>query len=241
MAPTKLWRLLAAIQGWRALNGSSTWELDLPEVSGFDQIDPASWLALRRQLQKILKENYTGRPSYRLVIDCPGPAVKVRLIVSRHLSEDLKQEGSGGTDRDPGPASSPGSTPAGSPVAGPNPATASWGGQFRQHDKSNVLYQIANRPAGLRPSGNDDFAVFPDRHPQAAVHNLVVSKGEHVSIEDLDDRLWEGLRQVLVREIAALTGAGRDIKKSVYRLIINTGPGVQTIPQLHVHLLAELS
>lgn len=222
-------KILAAIQGFSALGRGTTWDLDLPEAAGFKDISHEAWSALRQQIQKILKENAAGRPSYRIVIDSPGPArsasapLRIKLIISGRLSHHISGKWAEGQEPDKPPF------PESSPLAGDD---------FNGHDGSNVLYRKANNGQGHRPSSTANFAVFPDKYPQAPVHNLIVSKGEHTSIEDFDESLWEELRQVLVREIANLTEEGRDITKTGYRIVINTGPGLQTVPQMHCHILA---
>ena len=82
---------------------------------------------------------------------------------------------------------------------------------------------------------DDDVLAFHDLRPQAPVHVLVIPK-QHVSgaAEAPSPELWGGLMAGAVR-VAARLGLDQD----GYRLVINSGQGAgQTIPHLHVHVLA---
>lgn len=79
---------------------------------------------------------------------------------------------------------------------------------------------------------------FRDVNPQAPVHVLIIPK-EHVgsSAEVSENSLWADL-------MASVTYVAKELglNKSGYRLVINCGAQAgQTIPHLHVHLLAGRS
>ncbi|MCL1875163.1 MAG: histidine triad nucleotide-binding protein [Synergistaceae bacterium] len=82
---------------------------------------------------------------------------------------------------------------------------------------------------------NDNVIAFNDVAPQAPTHIVVVPK-EHVknATEVIDSRLWSGFMDVVIQVVSKL-----DLDKQGYRLVINTGEhGGQTVPHLHLHILA---
>ena len=99
-----------------------------------------------------------------------------------------------------------------------------------------IFCKIAN---GEIPSDfvyqDDEVAVFKDVKPQAPVHLLVIPK-KHVksSAEVSDPAVFSALVGRAV-EVARKLGLDKD----GYRMVINTGEqGGQTVPHLHLHLLA---
>lgn len=81
----------------------------------------------------------------------------------------------------------------------------------------------------------DDVLIIRDIRPQAPVHLLVIPR-EHVSsAAGVDDpRLWGQVMGEAV-ETARVLG----LEERGFRLVVNTGDQAgQTIPHLHVHLLA---
>ena len=102
---------------------------------------------------------------------------------------------------------------------------------------SNCLFcKIANGtiPANRLAEGDDALA-FPDIHPQAPVHILVIPKKHIASLAHArpEDAALLGRLLAFAAEVA------REQKLSDgYRLVINTGPdGGQTVEHLHIHLL----
>lgn len=84
-------------------------------------------------------------------------------------------------------------------------------------------------------SETDKILVIRDIRPQAPLHLLVIPK-EHVtsSVEVERPELWGELMGEAVRTARAL-----GLEERGFRLVINTGDQAgQTIPHLHVHLLA---
>ena len=81
----------------------------------------------------------------------------------------------------------------------------------------------------------DEYALaFRDIRPQAPVHVLVIPK-EHVACADdvSDPLLWGHLMNAVKNTAAKLGVAG------AYRMVVNCGESAgQTVPHLHVHLLA---
>jgi histidine triad (HIT) family protein len=82
---------------------------------------------------------------------------------------------------------------------------------------------------------DEEVLAFPDIHPQAPVHVLVIPKRHiashaHATAEDAPmlGRLLAAAGQVAQRQ---------GLQKG-YRLVVNTGPdGGQTVEHLHVHVL----
>ena len=76
-----------------------------------------------------------------------------------------------------------------------------------------------------------------DIHPIARTHILVIPNRHIDSVNALnpDDDLLVGHMVLVAKELAAKEG----VAENGYRLIINTGAhGGQTVPHLHLHLIA---
>ncbi len=76
---------------------------------------------------------------------------------------------------------------------------------------------------------------FPDVHPQAPVHVLVVPKQHLVSLAETDREHTDLLGRLLAAaaEVARMQGLEKG-----YRVVINTGhDGGQTVGHLHLHVL----
>jgi len=76
-----------------------------------------------------------------------------------------------------------------------------------------------------------------DIHPIARTHILVIPNRHIDSVNTLnpDDDLLVGHMVLVAKELAAKEG----VAENGYRLIINTGAhGGQTVPHLHLHLIA---
>ena len=82
---------------------------------------------------------------------------------------------------------------------------------------------------------NDHVVAFPDLHPQAPTHVLVVPRQHVASLTELNDTNLAGELLLAVGEVARRGG----VADRGFRTIINTGEeGGQTVPHLHLHLLA---
>ncbi len=82
---------------------------------------------------------------------------------------------------------------------------------------------------------NDHLLAFPDIHPQAPVHILVIPKQHFPSLAHTSPGESELLGRLLT---AAVEVAQQQRLDKGFRLIINTGrDGGQTVDHLHVHLL----
>lgn len=81
---------------------------------------------------------------------------------------------------------------------------------------------------------NDDILAFPDMHPQAPTHILVIPKKHVRSLNEIDDdeliiKMIKAAKQIAINE---------GVYDKGYRLVLNTGKeGGQVIQHLHMHLL----
>ena len=82
---------------------------------------------------------------------------------------------------------------------------------------------------------DENVVAFRDLNPQAPVHVLVIPKKHYKSGIFVDDpSVWANLMSSAVKVARAL-----GLEKDGYRMVINTGEqGGQTVPHLHLHLLA---
>jgi histidine triad (HIT) family protein len=82
---------------------------------------------------------------------------------------------------------------------------------------------------------NDHVLAFPDLHPQAPVHILIIPKQHFASVVSTSITEAELLGELL---LAASKVAQRQHLENGFRLVINTGrDGGQTVEHLHLHLL----
>lgn len=83
---------------------------------------------------------------------------------------------------------------------------------------------------------NDEFVAFPDLHPKASVHILVIPKKHYDPINLLSSTDNAMLGKLL--EVGRIIAAEQGISVSGFRYVINTGPdsGME-ISHLHLHVL----
>jgi histidine triad (HIT) family protein len=84
---------------------------------------------------------------------------------------------------------------------------------------------------------DDRVTAFRDIHPIARTHILIVPNRHISSINELEtgDEMLLGHLVLVAKELSCQEG----IAESGYRLIVNTGAdGGQTVPHLHMHLMA---
>ena len=83
---------------------------------------------------------------------------------------------------------------------------------------------------------DETILAFEDIHPQAPVHILVIPKKHTDSLAGLQD--GDAPMVAALMSITTRIAREKNIIKSGYRTVINTGPdGGQTVPHLHLHLL----
>jgi histidine triad (HIT) family protein len=94
--------------------------------------------------------------------------------------------------------------------------------------------------AGSIPSdivyADEHFIAIRDIHPQAPVHDVVITRKHVPSVNDLaqSDEALAGRMLLFAKQVAEKEG----VAASGYRLSINCGPdGTQLIPHIHMHVL----
>jgi len=102
--------------------------------------------------------------------------------------------------------------------------------------KDCVFCKIANKEIAKDFTYEDeDIMVFPDIHPVAPIHLLIVPKRHIRDFGDLrDDTLLGKLREVIQNMIKE-----QKIQDKGYRLVVNGG-GAQIIDHLHIHLMGKI-
>ena len=98
-----------------------------------------------------------------------------------------------------------------------------------------IFCKIVNREIPSEFVYSDENVVaFRDVNPQAPVHILVIPKKHYASASAVkDDSVWSNLMSSTVKIAEQLE------LDNGYRMVINTGEqGGQTVPHLHLHLLA---
>jgi histidine triad (HIT) family protein len=76
-----------------------------------------------------------------------------------------------------------------------------------------------------------NLIIIKDINPQASVHLLILPKKHIRDISEVDDKLWNDIREVAVY-------FARERSLSGFRLIHNAGD-LAKIPHMQVHLLAD--
>jgi histidine triad (HIT) family protein len=84
---------------------------------------------------------------------------------------------------------------------------------------------------------DEQVTAFRDIHPIARTHILIISNRHIASVNELEpgDEALLGHMLLVAKELAVKEG----VAEHGYRLMINTGAhGGQTVPHLHLHLIA---
>ena len=105
------------------------------------------------------------------------------------------------------------------------------------YDDQNILAKVirGDLPSNVVVDSEHSIAIH-DIAPLAAIHVLVIPKGDYVSFEDFAANASDAEIADLMRTIGkAATETGADAQG--YRILANTGKRAgQEIPHLHVHL-----
>lgn len=84
---------------------------------------------------------------------------------------------------------------------------------------------------------DEQVVAIRDIHPAAPVHILIIPREPVASLAELTEQHRELAGHLLL--VAAEIARQQGVAESGYRVVINTGKqGGQTVPHLHVHLLA---
>ena len=106
------------------------------------------------------------------------------------------------------------------------------------YDRNNIFARILRGEAPCRKVYEDDHALaFHDIYPKAAVHVLVVPKGEYVSLVDFTEAAPVELQAGFWR---AVTAVARQLGVTDgFRIASHIGPGGgQIVFHLHVHIMS---
>ncbi|MBP5534099.1 MAG: HIT domain-containing protein [Alphaproteobacteria bacterium] len=108
------------------------------------------------------------------------------------------------------------------------------------YDNQNVFAKILRGEIPTNKIYEDSYVIaFPDIHPKAATHVLVVPKNAYVDFNDLmENASAEEIKGIFaaVKKVAAQL----DVIDAGYRLVMNVGVGAgQEVPHLHVHILSN--
>ncbi len=105
------------------------------------------------------------------------------------------------------------------------------------YDRNNIFARILRGELPCKKVYEDAFAfAFNDIHPRAAVHVLVVPKGEYVSIVDFTT---SAPPETIVGFWRAVVKIAKDLGvEDGYRIVSNHGPtGGQLVFHFHVHII----
>ena len=78
-----------------------------------------------------------------------------------------------------------------------------------------------------------NFVIFIDINPQAAIHLLIVPKKHIKDITEIKDDLWKEIKDVSVY-------MAREKGLSGFRLVHNAGDAA-LVPHMHVHFLGDVT
>ena len=106
------------------------------------------------------------------------------------------------------------------------------------YDDNNIFARILRGEIPCKKLYEDEYALaFPDIHPQAPVHVLVIPKGKYISIADFGANASTAEIAGFYRAVAKIT-KDLNITETGFRSISNTGlHGGQEVPHFHLHLL----
>lgn len=105
------------------------------------------------------------------------------------------------------------------------------------YDPDNIFARILRGEIPCSKVYEDDHVLaFNDIAPQAALHVLVIPKGEYVSWDDFSAKASEAEIAHFIRGVG-LVARQLGLVEPGYRLLANVGAdGGQEVPHLHVHL-----
>ena len=108
------------------------------------------------------------------------------------------------------------------------------------YDNQNVFAKILRGEIPTNKIYEDSYVIaFPDIHPKAPTHVLVVPKNAYVDFNDM-------MANASVEEVNGIFAAVKKVAEQLdvidagYRLILNVGAGAgQEVPHLHIHILSN--
>jgi histidine triad (HIT) family protein len=107
------------------------------------------------------------------------------------------------------------------------------------YDKNNVFAKIIRGEIPAQKIYEDEYVfAMEDIAPAAPIHILVLPKGEYISFHDFIEKA-KSEEVAHFYKIVQKICTDLDIDKDGYRLISNIGEnGMQTVPHMHLHILA---
>jgi len=112
-------------------------------------------------------------------------------------------------------------------------------GDVVMYDKNNVFAKIINGELKAEKIFEDDKVIaIKDIFPLAAVHILVIPKGEYTSFDDFTAKATiEEIGHFF--KVVNLICKQHNLEKDGYRIVSNVGDfGKQTVLHMHLHILA---
>ena len=105
------------------------------------------------------------------------------------------------------------------------------------YDRNNIFAKILRGEIPCKKVYEDEWALaFHDIAPQAAVHILVVPKGDYVSWDDFSTKAPDEEIAGFIRAVGRVARE-HGLVDPGYRLLANVGAhGGQEVPHLHVHI-----
>jgi diadenosine tetraphosphate (Ap4A) HIT family hydrolase len=105
------------------------------------------------------------------------------------------------------------------------------------YDTNNIFAKILRGEIPCKQVYEDDFALaFHDINPQAAVHVLVIPKGEYVSMADFTANAPSELMAGFFRAVGKVA-EDLSLVEPGYRILANAGENAhQEVPHLHIHI-----
>lgn len=110
------------------------------------------------------------------------------------------------------------------------------------YDPNNIFAKILRGDIPCKKVYEDDHVLaFPDIHPQAPVHVLVIPKGAYKNVADFGANAKPEEITAFWRAVAKIA-ADNGVDATGFRTIANTGlNGGQEVPHFHVHILGGRS
>lgn len=109
---------------------------------------------------------------------------------------------------------------------------------MQAYDDTNVFARILRGEIPCKKIHEGPHVLaFPDLHPKAPVHILVIPKGPYVDVADFGARARPEEIAAFWQAVAAIAQEA-GVRASGFRIIANAGAnGGQEVPHFHVHIL----
>ncbi len=110
------------------------------------------------------------------------------------------------------------------------------------YDKNNIFARIIRGEVPAQKIYEDEYIIaIKDIAPAAPIHILVIPKGEYISFHHFMEKA-DSQEISHFFKIAKKISSDLGLEKNGYRILSNIGnEGMQTIPHMHLHILAGKS